>query len=192
MSQAKQFIPRIITASTKEEAVVILQDLLNVLSLSSDYTTLNKLKQSMDEFSSELAQLESFYREMAFPRSYSDIHEIRLELTFLYRRVSDELSFDINRNKIFWEEVKTVKRAQAMLELADNEDFQNKIKAKSASALRDVYGASKEMVNYVNMAALAYGLYQRLTTLLNSIKSFMDAISSEERSLAVIENSKIN
>lgn len=188
--KAKLFLESIIEASSKQEAKEILKAVYKALHLDNGYNEMMTLLDRAKEFSEELDALETAYRDLDLPRSYHDVHELRMELTFLYRRISDELSFDINKNKMFWEESKSIKKAEAMLELARDEKFQSTIKAPSTNALANVYGASDIMTHYANMYSISYGAFKKLDTLLISAKSFMDALSSEERSLINIESNK--
>src|SRR5690606_3661280 len=127
-----------------------------ILHISSDYTVLNGLKHKLDEYKQEYREIEEQFKAYEIPRKYEDVHNTRLELNFLFNRISDDLVFEINAAKIFWEENKTVARAAAILELSENEEVQTKVKAKSASALRDIVGASEESKQYVQMAKISY------------------------------------
>jgi hypothetical protein len=104
-----------------------------------------------------------------------------MELSFLSRDFSDDLAFEVNKSKIFHEERKTEARATGMLELADNKDFQSKMKASSASALRELVGASGVYQEYISLASVSYGLYQEFHKVGDSIKMFSDALASECR-----------
>jgi N12 class adenine-specific DNA methylase len=191
MKKSKELIPMIIAASDREAAIKVLSTTLEALNLRSELSTLNELKNSLDEFKKEFADLNSNYLELAEPRSYSDLHEIRLELNTLYRRVSDELSFEVNKRKVYYEEVKTAVRAEAIFEQAINPDTQAIFKTKSTSALRDIYGKSKIMQDYIVENAVSYGLWQELSALLQGIKMLIDSAASEEKHALYIEQNPL-
>lgn len=186
MRKSSELIPLIINATDREGAIRVLNETLDVLGLNTDFTTLKKSRELLDEFRKEYIEVESRYRSYSIPRNFDLIHEVRNELSYLYTRLTDSLSFDINRLKVFYDEHKTVVRANAMLELSIDEAFQSKIKASSPSALRDVYGASKQMQSYTFNYSYAYGLWKDLEGLLQSISNLSNAIASEERNVLKI------
>ena len=104
-----------------------------------------------------------------------------MELSFLSRDFSDDLSFEVNKSKIYHEERKTEARASGMIELASDAEFQSKMKASSASALRELVGASGVYQEYISLASVSYGLYQEFHKTGDSIKMFSDALASECR-----------
>ena len=188
MSKESQLlIPKIIAATTEKEAADVLRDTLTALNLTTDYIELNKIKNVLQGYEVEFKDISDRYRELASPKTYTDLHEVRVELNFLYRDVTDNCSFEINQKKIYWEERKTVIRGEAMFEIAGDENKQKVVKATSASALRDVYGAADSMKEYVHLYAISYGLYKNLESLLTSIRMMIDSISSEEKHLLFIE-----
>lgn len=191
MKKSKELIPMIIAASDREAAINVLSSTLEALNLRSELSTLNELKNSLEDFKKDFSDLNNNYLELAEPRSYSDLHEIRLELNTLYRRVSDELSFEVNKRKVYYEEVKTAVRAQAIFEQASNPETQAIFKTKSTSALRDIYGKSKIMEDYIVENAVSYGLWQELSALLQGIKMLIDSAASEEKHALYIEQNPL-
>jgi len=187
MKKSKILIPMIQNASSTDEAIQVIIKTLELLDLSVEYSTLKERKELLETFRDEFKEVELSYRELGAPRAFNDIHEIRLELSYLYTRMSDELTYDVNRYKVYWEEFKTVARANSMLELAQDKEIQGKIKATSTSALRDIYGASDKMVEYTQMYSMAYGLWKELDSLATSITNLANAIAAEEKYLLKIE-----
>jgi hypothetical protein len=55
------------------------------------------------------------------------------------------------------------------------------MKASSASALRELVGASGVYQEYISLASVSYGLYQEFHKVGDSIKMFSDALASECR-----------
>jgi hypothetical protein len=185
--KSEKLVPLIINAKTEQDAVEVLKQTLKILNLTSDYVELNNLKYELNDFEAKFKKVADNYKELGTPKRYIDVHEIRVELNFLYRDITDALAFSINQNKIYFEEQKTVVRAESMLELRDDEALQDKVKAKSTSALRDIYGAAEGTKEFVNLASISYGLYKNLETLLNGVKMLTDSIASEEKYLLMIE-----
>lgn len=183
MKKAAELVPLIINAKTKEEAIAAIRKTMELLNLTSDYVILNSLKTELEQFEVQYGEIERRYRELAVPRSYEDVHSIRVDLNFLYRDVSDRLSFDVNKNKAYWEECRTAVRGEAMLDLNAQEDLPMK---KSVSALENLWGTSSKYKEYMVNFSMAYGMYKNLDTLLNSMKAFIDALSSEERHILTI------
>lgn len=186
--KAGELIPKIIAATTKEKAIEVLNDTLEALYLKNDYTQLVYLKDTLNEYEDKYKETSYKYRELETPRRFQDVHNIRMDLNFLYRDIVDELDFEINRLKIYYEEVKTSVRSSSMLSLREDEEFQSKIKATSTSALRDVVGASGEYKEYISLASISYGLFQNLRDLLNSIRMMTDSLASESGYLKRIES----
>lgn len=185
--KATILVPQIIAARTNEEAIEVLKNTLKVLNLSADYVDLNNTKYILDDFSNQFKEISNRYKELSSPKSFNDIQEIRIDLNFLFRDIVDALSFSINQNKIYFEEQKSVVRAESMLHIADDEIIQGKVKAKSTGSLRDIYGAAEGTKEYVNLAAISYGLYKGLETLLNSIRMLTDSLASESKYLLSVE-----
>ena len=128
MKKSKDLIPKIISASNHDEAVVVLNEVLETLNLSQNYHHLAALKNKLDVRQSELQDVINKYKALSLPKSYESLHEIRMEIGFLYQATNDELSYDINRLKIFHEERKTEARAAAMMDLKNDKVFQSKLK----------------------------------------------------------------
>src|SRR5690606_27246929 len=146
------------------------------LYLTNNYTQLVHLKDSLNSYEKHYREISDAYRSLVSPRRFEDVHGIRVDLNFLYRDIVDELDFEINRLKIYYEEIKTSVRAESMLSLKEDEDFQSKIKANSTSALRDIVGADNSYKEFVSLASISYGLYQNLRDLLNSIRLMTDSL----------------
>jgi hypothetical protein len=180
----EKLIPKIIEATTREAAVNVLLETLENLYLSTSYTEMVRLRDRLehyqDRFKTEISGLSG-----DAIIEYEELNNVRLTLSFLYREIQDELSAPINSNKIYYEEVKTARRAEGLEELLDSETAE-KFKAKSASALRDIVGASKSYKEYASEYAIAYGNYKTLESLLNSIRLTLDSIASREKRELII------
>jgi hypothetical protein len=185
--KAGELIPKIISADTKEKAIEVLNDTLEALYLTTDYTELVHLKDVLNGYEKQYKEISDRYRSLDSPRRFENVHGIRVDLNFLYRDIVDELDFSINKNKIYYEERKTIVRSSSILELREDSEFQERIKATSTSALRDVMGESGSYKKYVSLASISYGLYQNLRDLLNSIRLMTDSLASESSYLKNIE-----
>jgi hypothetical protein len=181
MNKSEKLIPIILQANTQEKAIEALVEVVETLHLSQNYFHLVELKDRLEEYKTKFKSITDRYRQIPLPRPYNSLHELRMELSFLSRDFSDDLAFEVNKSKIFHEERKTEARATGMLELADNKDFQSKMKASSASALRELVGASGVYQEYISLASVSYGLYQEFHKVGDSIKMFSDALASECR-----------
>jgi hypothetical protein len=181
MNKSEKLIPIILEADTQEKAIEALVEVVETLHLSQNYFHLVDLKDTLESYKFKFKSISDRYRQIPTPRPYNSLHELRMELSFLSRDFSDDLAFEVNKSKIFHEERKTEARATGMLELADNKDFQSKMKASSASALRELVGASGVYQEYISLASVSYGLYQEFHKVGDSIKMFSDALASECR-----------
>lgn len=174
--KSQELIPKIISAKTDDDAITILYETLNALYLTSDYTDIVALKDKLEEHKVEFKRITNEFREQE--HDYDSVIKYRAELNFLYRDIQDQLTFDVNRLKIHYEEYKTVQRFESMSSLKDNEDVSGKFKAKSASALRDIIGGDSGYKEYVSLASISYGLWQELGKVLESIRLFTDTMAS--------------
>lgn len=181
MNKSEALIPLIIEANDEASAVEVLVKTLETLHLSQNYFHLVELKDKMEDFKSRFEDITDRYKEIPIPRPYESLHELRVELSFLSRDFTDDLAFEVNKSKIFHEERKTEARAAGMMELKSDKNFQDNMKATSASALREMVGASGVYQEYINLAAFSYGLYQEYHKVSDAMKLFNDALASECR-----------
>jgi len=182
--KSADLLPKIIDCSTSEEAISILVQAMEMLHLTSDYTTLVKLKDELDEFKIELSVIRDTYESFEVPRQYVDIHEVRVGLNFLYMRASDALSFEVNKLKIFHgddrrSEIKA-NSAEAVRKRLEKEAVESGAKKPSHSLIMDIYASEPSYKEFVAMKSVSYALYKELTDLLTGIIKFSDSISSEE------------
>lgn len=184
--KSEELVQQILTASTRQDAIAVLERTLEQLHLTSNYITLVDLKDRLDKFSLQFREISDSYRDLVFPRSYDDLHTVRVDLNFLYRDTSDDLSFEVNKLYLFYRERKTVTRAEAIINLKNNEEFQKEFKTRSTSAIRDYMGYDNTYNEWTSCNAVAYGLYKQLEALLNSIRQMTDLVSSEEKRALMI------
>lgn len=187
MKKSTQLIPLIVEAQNKEQAINVLREMLASLYLTTEYIEITKLKDTLEDYKAQYAEVVDKYKELGEVRHYTQVHDIRTELNFLMRDITDNLVFDINRLKVYYEEYKTIQRAESMKSLKSNEELQKQIKATSTSALRDIVGADEDYNSYVTTASISYGLYIELRYLLSNIEQFTNSLSSEERYLLQVE-----
>lgn len=189
-NKSGELIPKIIEAKTREEAIAVLSDTLKALHLKSDFIELVALRDQMIAFEKQYREISDKYRSMPFPRQYHDLATARDDLSFLYRDIQDALSFEVNKNKIYWgEDKKTTVRADSMLEMKESEELRklNNDKNLSLSSLKDIYGASEGYQEYLNLYSISYGMYQNLISMLSSIRLMSDSVASQaSHALAVL------
>ena len=174
--KSAELIPKIIEATDKSSAIGVLNLVLQSLHFSSDYLELVALKDELDEYSEKFNQI---CKDCLTLEDISQINNKRIELNFLYREITDKLTFPVNKLKIFHEESKTINRASAMMQIRENEDIQSKIKATSSTALRDIVGLSDTYKENVSCISISYGLYKQLDNLLSAIKMMTDSLASK-------------
>lgn len=174
--KSARLIPLIVEAANNEQAITVLNEVLKTLHFSSDYLELVSLKDRLDEYASKF---NSICSTCAVETDIAVLNNMRIELNFLYREISDSLVFEINKSKIFFEEHKTIVRASGMIEIRDNEVLQGKIKATSTTALRDIVGLSDEYKENVACISISYGLFKQLEAILNGIKMMTDSLASK-------------
>lgn len=182
-----EIIEDIIKATSKQESAEIIREIIASLNLSEGYVHLNKLKGQINDFKAQLEDYQRQYQELASPRNFEDVHELRMSLTFLYREIMDNLAMEINKLKLFYEERKTVQRAQSSLNLKNDEHFKSSFKSVSESLLRDYIGYDKGYEQWTKDVAFSYGLWKEVDSLMISTKNFIDALSSEERYLTTVK-----
>lgn len=179
MSKTTQLIPKIIEAKNKDEAIEILYKLMEALHLSESYTNLIKVRNSFTEMKEKYKSITDEYQKSE--KTIKDMLETRSQLNFLYRDISDEFTYKINKNKIFFEEEKTAVRGESIKRMKENNEIQEMFKTKSASGLRDIVGLDDGYKEYIANASISYGLYQELTSILTSIRMFIDLLASNIR-----------
>lgn len=187
MKKSINLIPKIIEATTREEAIEVLNEMLSSLYITNEYVDASKIKDKLEGYKTQYKSITTNYDNLGQVKSYQQVNEIRKDLNFLYRDIVDNIVFDINRLKIYYEEYKTIQRASSMTSLKNNQTFQSNIKATSPSALRDIVGADEQYNEYVATTSITYGMYMELKELLEAVKQFTNTISSEERYLLNIE-----
>ena len=176
-NKARELLPKIIEASNNAEAIETLHSILEALHLSNNYTDLVKVRDGLAEEKQNFVNITDAYNSS--PQSIEDMMQCRKNLNFLYRDISDKFSYVVNKNKIFFEEQKTSVRAEAMKNLKENQQAQEIFKTKSTSGLRDIVGFDGLYQEYISNASISYGLYQELSSVLNSIRMFIDLIASQ-------------
>mgnify|MGYP003583717058 FL=1 len=189
MSKARDIIPKIIKSSNKSEALVVLNDILEALHLSESYTNLIKIRDNFSEKKQEYVDITDEYNSS--PQTIEDMLEARKYLNFLYRDISDQFSYIINKNKILFEEEKTSVRAESMKRLKEDATVQEMFKTKSTSGLRDIVGLDDGYKEYIANASISYGLYQELNSILTSIRMFIDFLASSIRAEQLINEKDI-
>ncbi len=183
--KASELLDKIVLATDQGQALIVLNNILSELYLTSDYTFLVGLKDRLNVFQDDFRKLCSAYT--ASGKSYHEIDEIRTNCAFLYREINDDLSFDIDRLKIMHENDKTVRRYDAMVNMKDDPNF----KSKSASAVREIIGGDPGYREYVSLSSMSYGLWKEKSGLMDSIKLFTDALASRAKKEFQIETQDV-
>lgn len=179
--RAAKLVHSIVNAKDDKAAIAVLQQVMDELYISPKYLELKKTQDQLIDKTQEFNELTLRYRELVFPKTYEDVHAIRVDCNFLYRDISDQFAFVINMSKVSYEERKTVQRAQSSLELKSDKEFQMQFKNLSETLVRDYIGASKTYNEWTHCYATAYGNYKALENLLMSVRQFADSLASEEK-----------
>lgn len=178
--KSELLVPKVIQAVDRESAIKVLEEILDVLHLSNEYTDLLKLKDDINVFQEEYKSIVDTYESLPVPREYEELSEMRDKIAFLYRDIQDGLAFEVNKLKIFWgEDKKTSVRGNSMLELRSREDIKIGKKDLTASAIEKLYGVTDEYQEFVNLQSFSYGMYKELEQLLQSMKLLSDSIASQ-------------
>jgi hypothetical protein len=179
-NKAKELIPQIIEAKNEADAIGVLKNTMKLLHLSTSYSSMGDLRDRLDHYQREFRRISQGLAEEGVIIEYSALNHMRANLSFLYRDIQDELSAPINSNKIFYEEIKTTRRAEGLKELRES-DIARDFKANSTNALKEILGASETYAQYANDYAIAYGNFKTLDNLLNAVRLSLDSIASREK-----------
>ena len=188
VKKSQYLVDAIISSKNTEEAISTLKLILKELYLTNTYTDLVHIQDSIKGFQKQFKEISSKYNSSI--QDVQKLNEIRTSLNYLYRDIVDELCADVNRMKAFYEEEKTIKRAEGMNELTDNKELVEKYKIKSTSAARDLLGNSEVYKKYIAEQSMAYSNYKTLDSMLTSIRLFTDSIASHTRYLGTIDIQK--
>jgi hypothetical protein len=183
--KAGRLLEIIVEADSKDKAIEVLNETLKELYLTSDYTFLVSLEDRLSGYENNFKVLCDSYE--ASEKNYHIIDEIRTNCAFLYREINDELSFDVDRLKIFYENDKTARRYDAMVDMKNNGEFN----ANSASAARELIGGHDGYREYISLASTAYGIWKEKNGLLDSIKLFTDVLASRAKRELDIEKEDV-
>ena len=183
MKKASDFISEIVEAATAEQAIKILKELYNVVNPPSDYESLFKIKTMLQEYSKDLIKISKPLEDNLL--TYEELSDIRKDLNFFFRNLSDELTNVVAFNKLYTEEVKTQIRGESLQRL-QNSQVAKDFNIKSTNALRDVLGLDSKYQQYIKENALAYANYKTLEGLLNSTIKMIDLVASRERREQII------
>ena len=180
-NKSKNLIPLIIDAKDVDEAFSVLKEVMDNLYITEDYVEIMRITDRINEMKAEYNALTNKIKTME--KTTENILDMRMELTFFYRDVTNEFSFDVNKAKIFEEEFKTAERGKALTRLSDNKNVleQFNMKKPSASTLRDILGLDDEYSEYIHRLSQSYGNYKTLESFLISIRDFINLMSSMQR-----------
>ena len=92
-------IPKIIQAGNTEQAITVLNEVLKSLHFSSDYLELVALKDELDEYNNRFNDI---CKNCVEENDIGILNNIRIELNFLFREISDKLVFEINVFEKCW------------------------------------------------------------------------------------------
>lgn len=179
-NKSKELVQSIIEAKDKKDAVNVMNQTLDLLHLTDNYTDIVEIKDKLEDYKKKFRSISDKYKGIE-NKTLEAIQEYRSKLNFLYRDINDEMTFEVNRLKIFYDEKKTVQRYESMESIKNNEDVQKNFNAKSASAIRDIVGADNGYKEYVALVSISYGLWQELKQVLESIRLMTDTMASESK-----------
>ena len=101
-NKSKNLIPLIIDAKDVEEAIEVLKEVMDNLYITEDYVEIMRITDKLNEMKADYNVLTNKIKTME--KTTENILNMRMELTFFYRDVTNEFSFDVNKAKIFEEE----------------------------------------------------------------------------------------
>lgn len=175
-NKSKELIPLIQKATTKDEAIKVLYEVLDALHMTSSYTEMVALKDKLGEYKDEYKKITSAYEKS--DQSYKETDNTRGQLNFLMVNLTDELSFQVNKTKIYYENLRTQIRSESIQDIGQDEVLKKTMNVKSISAIEKIYGIQDSYKEYVVNYSMAYGIYKDLGNLLESIKLFTDLLAS--------------
>lgn len=176
--KSEDLIPQIIEAKDKSDAVEVMKNVLNILNFSNEYAEISKLANELEEDKDYFTALTDSIEDCK-----GDIHKLfdmKLKLNYFYRDTGDKYKFKAHQWKIFWQEVKTQRRAEAMANIKENPDILESmsIKSASASALREIIGADAGYQEFIKTYPLAEGFQKSVDNFLDVIYQFTNTVAS--------------
>ena len=187
--KSKELLPKIIRASNNDEAIEVLHNILELLHLSESYVNIVKVRDALSERKEEFRRITDNYQNS--DKSLRQMLDTRTELNFVYRNISDEFSYIVNKNKIFFEENRRSIKIDSMKDMTENTEYDGIFKSKSATALDSLLGASDIYRKHVSEASISYGLYQELANILNSIRMWIDLLASSIKTEQMIQSKDV-
>lgn len=181
--KSTQLIDKIIAAKNKIEAIEILNDTLEVLHLSKRYTEMVAITDEIQTFTKELNLIDNKINDSI--KTHEELNEIRHELDRLYIKVNDSLTHKVSVAKIYYDEIKSTRRYEALSNLKDSDTAKN-FKAKSTSALETIIGGDDNYAQLASEKAISYGNYKQLEGLMKGIERLGNTVASREKRELII------
>lgn len=180
MHKAEKYLDKIIAAQDRDSSIEVLRELAADLGIGQSYGKLLYLKERLDLHKKAFRDLQASFKEQVVP-DLRFLQDLRMEATYAYQEVVDDL-FDIPRLKIAYDSNKKSEvRSTILTELILDEDFKTKHKAKSISALKEVYADHNSYREWMSCSALSYSLWDSYKETLEYIRFFIDGLASKIR-----------
>lgn len=174
----EDLIPQIIEAKDKQDAITVMKSVLQILNFSNDYVEISKLANELEEDKEYFTALTDSIEDCK--GNIQKLFDMKVKLNYFYRDMGDKYKFKAHKWKIFWQEVKTQRRAEAMANIKESPDILESmsIKSASASALREIIGADSGYQEYIKTYPLAEALQKSVDNFLDVIYQFTNTVAS--------------
>lgn len=176
--KSEDLIPQIIEAKDKSDAIEVMRNVLSILNFSNEYAEISKLANELEEDKDYFTALTDTIEDCK--GDIQKLFDMKIKLNYFYRDMGDKYKFKAHLWKIFWQEVKTQRRAEAMSRLKEDPDILESmsIKSASASALREIIGADAGYQEFIKTYPLAEGFQKSVDNFLDVIYQFTNTVAS--------------
>lgn len=194
MSEEKvglSLVDKIVDASDKDSAILVLKDVADLLHISDDYNKIRAHKDDLDQYKVVLANIKAEFSSMRAPYDMDALQHIRMELSFLYSDIVDSgLVYHSNRLKMQYEYTGKTAKAQSYKAVKSDEQLLEEI-GKSQKAIELAAGDHESYTEWSRCNSSSYGLFCDLRALQESITLLSHSVSSLINSELVITKQDI-
>lgn len=181
MQKSEKYLERIVEAKNKEEAIDLLREIADDLGIGQSYGMLVYIKERLGLHKAAYNQLKEQLKAEAVP-DVKFLQNLRMEAIHCYQTLVDELGAEINRLKInYGDDRKSEVRGTILTELMHDEEFKAENKAKSVSALKEIYSVHNSYKEWLSCSAMSYGLWNDYRDTLKYINMFIDSVAAMTR-----------
>ena len=181
--KAAILIDEIVSAKNRDEGIEVLHNILEALHLSQSYTKMVSISDELIKFSAKVKQIEDKIDDSV--KTHEELNDIRFELDTLYRKVNDALTHKVDSAKIYYDEIKSTRRYEALVNLKDSQKAKD-MGAKSPSALETIIGGDASYTRLAVEKSISYANYKKLERLLKNIERLGNTVASREKRELII------